>query len=152
MQTFVGNPNFPYTEDHWRAMRLQDDYWTSIRGTDLNASGEMVGRLARVVEEGPSGVKWDRDYFYAAVGETTVHKLIDLFPPGSGWSSVAALSINDNGQILGWGKNPEGESSMFLLTPNAVPEPGTWAVFGLMAAAAGWRARRGGRRLVTPSR
>jgi hypothetical protein len=43
-------------------------------------------------------------------------------------------------------------ASMFLLTPNAVPEPGTWAVFGLIAAAAGWRTRRGSRRLSPSSR
>lgn len=152
-QTFVADPNSPYASGGWFARPLRHDDWMSIHGTDMNASGEIVGFLSRTdLDDGSLRYLWESSSFYAAAGELTVHELSELFPPGSGWSSVAALSINDNGQILGWGTNPEGEYAKFILTPNAVPEPGTWTVFGLMAAAAGWRARRGGRWLVTPSR
>jgi hypothetical protein len=120
----------------------------------MNASGEIVGHLSRIDIDGSNyGYTWKTSSFYAAAGELTVRELSELFPAGAGWRDVYALSINDDGQILGWGKNPEDEYAKFILTPNAVPEPGTWAVFGLLGAAAGWRTRRrGGRRLVTPSR
>ncbi|MDG3003826.1 PEP-CTERM sorting domain-containing protein [Paludisphaera mucosa] len=143
MQTFVADPNNPHVPSGlWVTLRLHDDYWSSIRGTDVNASGEVIGELGRIGADGHTTMRWDPRYFYAAAGETTIHELAELLPPGSGWRHLSLQSINDNGQILGWGVNPEGESSRFILTPNAVPEPGTWAIFGLASAAVGWRTRR----------
>jgi len=46
-----------------------------------------------------------------------------VIDPTLGWSLRGALCINDNGWIAGWGNNPYGESSSFLLKP--VPEPAT---------------------------
>lgn len=138
-QTFVADPNRP---EGWNTLILQSNQWISIKGTDVNASGEVIGRLGRLLENSQVSTWTDPTGFYAAAGDSTVHELIDLFPPGSGWSSVSALSINDSGQILGWGMNPDGEFAKFLLTPTTVPEPGTWAVFGLVAAALGLHARR----------
>lgn len=142
MQTFVVDSHYPFTPDHWGSLRLQNDYWTSIRGEDINAAGEVIGRLGRVDENGTVTTYWDPKFFYAAAGETTVHELSELLPPELGWRNMNLMSINDNGQILGSGVKPDGEWSKFILTPNAVPEPGTWAVFGLAAAAAGWRMRK----------
>ncbi len=70
--------------------------------------------------------------------------MIDLLPPDSGWRPTDVYSINDLGQILGRGVNPDGEYTYYLMTPEdmQVPEPGTWAVFGLAAAALAWRNRR----------
>lgn len=36
---------------------------------------------------------------------------------GVGWRVSFALDINDNGQIVGWGTNPLGRQSGFLLNP-----------------------------------
>jgi probable HAF family extracellular repeat protein len=45
-------------------------------------------------------------------------------------------AINASGQIVGWGRNPDGQDRAFLLTP--IPEPATAALLisGLLALAA----------------
>jgi probable HAF family extracellular repeat protein len=69
--------------------------------------------------------------------------LIDLndFAGGTGWVLMDAFSINDAGQIVGMGLY-NGQMTGFLMTPSAVPEPGTWALAGLGLLAAVWRGRR----------
>jgi hypothetical protein len=58
----------------------------------------------------------------------------ELTSSGIGWTLQGAQSINDFGQIVGYGINPEGALDAFLLTPclwcgaSAVPEPSTWAM------------------------
>jgi probable HAF family extracellular repeat protein len=45
--------------------------------------------------------------------------LNDLIPAGSGWANLeAAVGINDNGQIAGYGTYPDGSYHAFLLTPS----------------------------------
>jgi probable HAF family extracellular repeat protein len=44
--------------------------------------------------------------------------LKDLIPPDSGWTLISASGINDRGQIVGYGMNPEGNTRAFLLTPD----------------------------------
>jgi hypothetical protein len=44
-----------------------------------------------------------------------------LIPNDSGWTLTAASSINDAGQITGWGVNPNGLQHAYLLTPVAIP-------------------------------
>jgi len=47
-------------------------------------------------------------------------QIIDLntaIPADSGWTLLFSESINDRGQIAGWGANPGGEIHGFLLTP-----------------------------------
>ncbi|MDR3621368.1 MAG: PEP-CTERM sorting domain-containing protein [Paludisphaera borealis] len=110
--------------------------WTA--GKDMNAKGDVVG----AGEWG--GVDGGRP-FYNAAGTSSIYDLNDLIPANSGWKLNDAYSINDRGQILGQGIDPEGQHSDFLLTPvEQVPEPATWAVFGLAAAAFAWRKRRAG--------
>jgi len=118
---------------------------TRLMGVDINARGEVIGQF---VPHGPrdSGIYADRS-FYASPGSSTIYDLAELLPPDSGWGGrfghLKAYSINDLGQILGEGRNPEGKYTTFLMTPaEQVPEPGTWAVFGLAAAAFAWRNRR----------
>ena len=57
---------------------------------------------------------------------------------GSGWRIHDARGINDSGQIVGSGWNPEGQFRAYVLTP--VPEPQTYAMFlaglGLIGAVA----------------
>jgi probable HAF family extracellular repeat protein len=56
-----------------------------------------------------------------------------LVPTDSSWILEAANGINDNGQIVGYGTNPSGQTDAYLLTP--VPEPGTGAFLALGATA-----------------
>jgi MYXO-CTERM domain-containing protein len=108
--------------------------WTD--GADMNTNGEVVG-------SGEWGGVDGKRLFYNAAHSVHIQDLNDLIPPDSGWKLTDVYSINDHSQILGVGVNPQGETSAFLLTPAAVPEPGAWAVFGLAAAFA-WRKRRAG--------
>jgi probable HAF family extracellular repeat protein len=43
--------------------------------------------------------------------------LNNLIPNGSGWTLTIAHAINASGQIVGTGKNPNGQTHAFLLTP-----------------------------------
>lgn len=54
----------------------------------------------------------------------TVYDLNSLIQGGTrGWLLHSALSINNNGRIVGYGINPLGQTEAFLLNP--VPEPST---------------------------
>jgi probable HAF family extracellular repeat protein len=46
-----------------------------------------------------------------------LHDLNHLIPGGSPWQLRRARSINDRGQIVGWGVNADGQERAFLLTP-----------------------------------
>ena len=65
-------------------------------------------------------------------------KMFDLnsfIPANSGWTLQSATGINDNGEIVGDGVNPQGYGEAFLLTPDS-PEPGSLGViagFALLA-------------------
>lgn len=47
---------------------------------------------------------------------------------GTGWTLTEATAINDQGQIVGYGINPNGLTRGFLLTP--VPVPAAVWLFG----------------------
>jgi probable HAF family extracellular repeat protein len=70
----------------------------------------------------------------------------DIAFGGSGWTLQTATGISDRGQIVGYGLNPLGVSTAFLLTP--VPEPSTWAMMLLGFAGLGFVGRRRRRVLV----
>jgi hypothetical protein len=65
--------------------------------------------------------------------------LNDLLPIDSGWDLEVATGINDDGQVVGLGRDPSGSLRRFLLTTTAVPEPTSLALFGLVLAAVGTR-------------
>ncbi len=46
----------------------------------------------------------------------------------AGWTIMFANSINDAGQIVGYGTDPSGKTEGFLLTPT--PEPATITLLG----------------------
>ena len=59
---------------------------------------------------------------------------------GTGWNLAVATAINDAGQIVGYGNNPLGAESAFILTP--VPEPEVYLMMGVGVCLAGVIARR----------
>jgi probable HAF family extracellular repeat protein len=62
-------------------------------------------------------------------------------PSNSGWSNLTeATAINNAGQIVGYGTNPQGQTDAFLLTP-VVPEPSASCLL-LLAASGILSARR----------
>jgi probable HAF family extracellular repeat protein len=90
----------------------------------INASGEVVGTSATT-----------GDAAYDAFLYTTSSGMIDLnslLPAGSGWDLQVATAINDSGQVVGFGTNPEGQQDAFLM--DTTPEPASMALFGASAA------------------
>jgi probable HAF family extracellular repeat protein len=78
---------------------------------DINNRGEVVG---------------DSDI----VGGTAIHAFVitdggmrdlNALIPSYGWLLISATSINDSGQIVGYGVNPKGLARAFLLTPVSPP-------------------------------
>jgi len=115
----------------------------------INNKGQMVGRA--LINEWPTGFWDDTAVMFDTTGAGNNIKLEDLINPDSGWFLSLAMSINDNGWIVGWGYHvsyPPGHRNSFLLTPiSAGPadfEPDTdvdledFAVF-----AAAWKSRQG---------
>jgi hypothetical protein len=58
----------------------------------------------------------DDAFLYSA--QTGTVNLNSLLPPGSGWHLEEANAINEQGQIVGRGINPEGERDAYLLDLN----------------------------------
>jgi hypothetical protein len=94
---------------------------TNGQSVGVNNRGQIVGAL-----ETPSdacsfaflqveAVLWEKGNIY---------ELNTLIPPGSPLYLKEALSINDHGQIAGWGLLPDGENRGFLLTPCNESEEG----------------------------
>jgi probable HAF family extracellular repeat protein len=91
-----------------------------IGGYDINNHGQVVG--------GPVGdvAIWDQT--------NGVQRLVNLIPANSGWEFEIAFSINDDGNIVGFGRL-NGQTRGFLMTP--IPEPPTLllAVFAILTTA-----------------
>jgi probable HAF family extracellular repeat protein/parallel beta-helix repeat protein len=68
----------------------------------INSAGQVVG------------ITRGRPFLYSA---GTVTDLSSLLPANSGWRLLEARAINDSGQIVGAGTNPQGQTHAFLLTP-----------------------------------
>ena len=58
-----------------------------------------------------------------------------LIPLNSGWRILTASDINDRGEILGSGVDPQRHNADFLLTPLSVPEPCTLVLYAGMILA-----------------
>lgn len=117
-------------------------YQTSV-GNGINAQGQVVGFVGNGSNIGPG-------FLYSNGVMTNLNSLIS---PGSGWTILSGLSINNLGQILAMGVNsslsPSGGpgDGYVLLTPadlaapgdpsypTIVPEPGSLALYSLMATA-----------------
>ena len=84
--------------------------------SDVNNLGVIVG------QSNHKAAIW-----LGGVGAIDLNALVDNGPES--FSLIAALSINDLGQITGYGSNAAGQRVGYLLTEvAAVPEPATWAL------------------------
>jgi uncharacterized membrane protein len=76
----------------------------------LNKSGIVVGSYG-VKPEGQRAFSWDK-----VQGLRDLNGLID---PQAGWQLEVATSINDRGEIVGWGDHEGTENAGFLLLPRS---------------------------------
>lgn len=124
------------------------------RAHDINSAGQVIGgayvvgdvQHAFLWEDGTMhdlGVPWAKGIndLGQVLGSSKLWEngvecnLNDLIPAGCGWTVVDAVDVNNAGQIVGYGINPDGASHAFLLTP--IPEPSVLALaapalFGLL--------------------
>ncbi len=92
---------------------------------DVLGTGYGINNVGQIVGAGSGGA-----FLYCNGVMTNLDSLID---PASGWTLTSAQAINDNGQIVGYGTNAEGQSDAFLLDP--VPEPATMSLAAVGLAA-----------------
>ena len=141
------NPNSYFTPEPTHAFFYQDGKMSDLgilpgyedsAATAINAMGQIVGHLSNtadsVITDSNSIVSSPEHAAFWEPGATVPTDLNDLLAPGSGWVLQAATGINASGQIAGYG-TLDGQQQAFLLRPVAVPEPASFAVFGLIAAA-----------------
>lgn len=107
----------------------------------INDSGIAVGTSYI----GPPGAaSSNRAFIWDSVnGMRDLNDLLDS--SGSGWVLGGARDVNSTGQIAAWGFYQGGEMHAVLLSPRAVPEPGTLTMLlglGGMGLVAVWRRRR----------
>src|SRR5262249_7052871 len=81
--------------------------YTGSTAKGVNSSGQVVG------EADAGSVAHAFLYRDGAMVD-----LNDLIPEGSGWMLTDATGINDAGQIVGQGTNPDGQSPAYLLPPD----------------------------------
>ncbi len=67
----------------------------------INASGQVVGNAAT-----PAGFQFQHAFLYS---NGTMTDLNTLIPANSGWVLQGAQAINDSGEIVGYGVNPQGQ-------------------------------------------
>ncbi|MCX7424221.1 MAG: PEP-CTERM sorting domain-containing protein [Planctomycetia bacterium] len=99
---------------------LEGGDWSRARA--INNLGEVVGEVGFGLNETRAFI-WDAEN--------------GMRPLESAQGTLrGAYDINDAGQIVGLGRNPDGQDRAFLLTP--IPEPATAALLisGLLALAA----------------
>ncbi len=99
----------------------------------INNGGQIVGYSR-------SGSSDYHATLFAIVPGGNPIDLNTLIDPSLGWSLEAAFDINDNGWIVGYGTNPQGISSAYLLKP--IPEPAGLVLLGAGWACLGRRKRR----------
>ena len=89
---------------------------TSSFAYDINSTHHVVGS-SNIMSGDSHAFLWHDDNGNGANDSGEMKDLNSLIPPGSGWTLQEARSINDNGQIVGFGINPSGQTRAFLLRP-----------------------------------
>lgn len=92
---------------------LDDPYNNYSTGLGISSSRTAVG----TVYIGSLGV--NHAFVYPLGGP--MKDLNDLIDPASNWTLESATAINDAGQIVGYGINPDGNEHAFLLNPFITP-------------------------------
>ncbi|MEL6606406.1 MAG: DUF3466 family protein [Cyanobacteria bacterium J06614_10] len=121
---------------------LSENPGSYVRAWQINDSSLVVGELRDATGEERFATLWAQD----PDGWVNVD-LQTLIPDDSGWDLSGALSINNAGQIVGYGTLNDEQRS-FLLTPVSVPEPGL--LFGVGAIASLMLLRRVQNKRVSP--
>jgi probable HAF family extracellular repeat protein len=102
------------------------------RSEDIAMVPSTLGRTALLLLVAAARTSAAVEYAITDLGTLGVQQPRDSY--AMDFSEVRA--INASGQIVGWGRNPDGQDRAFLLTP--IPEPATAALLisGLLALAA----------------
>lgn len=101
----------------------------------INNSSQIVGTSTLLGGELHAFISQEDE----AQGMRVLNDLNSLLLDNPGWVLNEAYGINDAGQIVGYGVNPQGDTHAFLLTP--VPEPGSVAAVAVLGAVLWWRRR-----------
>jgi probable HAF family extracellular repeat protein len=110
-------PNHAFLYDGGQMMDLGTLGGPESVASNLNSCGQIVGSADTI-----PGVASPHAFLYC---DGTMSDLNEqLLPGGPVWTLTAAYGINDSGQIVGTGINPEGQEHAFLLTPVGAPCPG----------------------------
>jgi uncharacterized membrane protein len=107
---------------------LDTDAGSYVRAWQINDDRTIVGELRAGSD---SNIRFATLWADDGNGFDRID-LQDLIDPTLGWDLQGALSINESGQIVGYG-NIGGEQRAFLLTP--IPEPASSSVLGLAGVA-----------------
>src|SRR5262249_18472578 len=97
---------FLYEDGKPTRLQLSPKY--NGRPTAINNCDAIVG-AAGPYSDAESAFVWDKKHGF--------RDLNDLVPPKSGWKLEHASSINDKGEIVGWGDHDGDEDAGFLLRP-----------------------------------
>jgi len=89
---------------------------------DINASGYVIG-TSEVSGGGTHAYVWHDDNANGANDAGEMKDLNGQFTDATWTTLVEARSINDGGQIVGWGTKSNGETHAFLLTPTGFTPP-----------------------------
>jgi probable HAF family extracellular repeat protein len=127
--------------------------WSGGTATDLSSLGGDLSDAFAVNDSGQivghSNLTGSNANLHATLWEgTTIFDLNNLLDPsGAGWLLTDALGINDQGQIVGIGIDPNGKSHGFLLTPDVAetPLPATLPLFASgvgVLGLLGWHRKR----------
>ena len=107
----------------------------SWRPVDINNSGTIVG-----FSNATGPLVWD-----SVNGLSPIQPLLDN--TANGWTLETAVGINDAGQIVGWGTNPDGFDEGFVLNVSAIPLPRPLAL-RLRPAWSCWDSKKESARLI----
>jgi probable HAF family extracellular repeat protein len=98
--------SYLYSEGKLRQLDLSPGYPRQPRA--FNNCDVVVGSF------GPFA---DANHAFVWESSQGFRDLNDLIAPASGWKLKAATSINNNGEIVGWGDYKDSENTGFLLVP-----------------------------------
>ncbi len=131
--------DFYMTEDSKRHVTIKAAIWKDDKSLvvldELDDSG-LVYKEAFAINDSDIAVGYEAESGLLSNGYAVIWQnykaicLQDMLDStGNDWQLFAALDINNNGDIVGYGYNPNGEIEGFLLTP--VPEPSALLFLGI---------------------